>query len=440
VSEVVSGGERRVSEGWRPGPALVRAGLISTVLSAVAVTFGQPALLVLAAPFLLHTVVGLVRRPRRAPVRSSWLDHTSLREGEGTRLTTRLDGIAGAEHAVVALTRTPWTAYQPPSATRGTAVGPGRDVVEVPIALASRRWGRRSTGAGVVAATSEWAAYQWGPHRLDERMLTTLPMPGRFDSAAPVPHPIGLVGNHPARRTGDGSEFASIRPFTPGDRLRRVQWRVSLRTGDLHVTSTVAEEDSSVLLLLDSGTELGESGGIGGKASSLDVAVRAAGAIAEHYLHTGDRVGLRVLGATSGRAVPLGGGNRQLRRLLDTLARVEPGRYGKVDPSRMRLHVGAGTVVVVLSPMLSDQSVASTRMLAGRGLTVVVVDTLPPDLSFAEPRRQIAWRMRLLEREAMLRRVEHSGVPVVTWRGPGTLDEVLRGLGRRARAPRLVAR
>ena len=115
--------------------------------------------------------------------------------------------------------------------------------------------------------------------------------PGLFDSRAASPHPIGLVGQHPARRRGDGSEFESIRPFHPGDRLRRVQWRVVLRTGSLHVTSTVAEEDAGVLLLVDSGVEVGVSGGVGGSASTLDVAVRAAGAVAEHYLIRGDRVG-----------------------------------------------------------------------------------------------------------------------------------------------------
>ena len=113
-----------------------------------------------------------------------------------------------------------------------------------------------------------------------------------------MPHPIGLVGTHQARRPGEGSEFSSIRPFAPGDRLRRVQWRVSLRTGALHVTSTVAEEDSSVLLLVDSGIEVGVGEGLHGRATSLDTAVRAAGAVAEHYLHRGDRVGMRVLGST----------------------------------------------------------------------------------------------------------------------------------------------
>ena len=43
-------------------------------------------------------------------------------------------------------------------------------------------------------------------------------------------------------------------------------------------------------------------------------------------------------------------------------------------------------------------------------------------------------RMRLLEGEALLARVRRAGVPVVSGSGPGTLDVVLRGLGRRARA------
>jgi hypothetical protein len=43
--------------------------------------------------------------------------------------------------------------------------------------------------------------------------------------------------------------------------------------------------------------------------------------------------------------------------------------------------------------------------------------------------------MRSLEREDVLDRVRRAGIPVVPWRGRGTLDEVLRRLGRRATAP-----
>jgi uncharacterized protein (DUF58 family) len=431
-----------VTAGWRPTSTLVRAALASTTFAAAAVALGRPDLLVLATPFLVHTAVVVARRPTRSPRVTSYLEHTAVREGEGTTAVTRLVETGDVEHAVLALVRGPWTAMRPPAGVVGvTAVAPAESL-ELPVPLVSLRWGRRPVGAGAVAATGPWAGRVWGPHPVLASTLSTLPTPGRFDSRAPVPHPIGLVGTHQARRAGSGTEFSSIRPFAPGDRLRRVQWRVSLRTGALHVTSAVAEEDSSVLLIVDSGIEVGASGGVHGTSTSLDVAVRAAGAVAEHYLHRGDRVGVRILGSTIHNAVPIGGGRRHLRRVLDTLARIVPGEHRDADPGRIRYRVPAGSVVVVLSPMLSDQAVAVTRTLASRGLNVVVVDTLPPDVPEHEPdaRRRLAWRMRLLERETLLLRVSRAGVPVVRWRGPGTLDDVLRGLGRRARRPRLAAR
>lgn len=429
-----------VTAGWRPTAALTRAALASTTFAALAVLVGRPDVLVLGIPFLVHAAVVVVRRPARSPRVSSKLEHSAVREGEGTTAVVRLDGAGDVEHAVLSLVRGPWTAMKPPSGVVGATTVAPRGSLELAVPLVSLRWGRRAAGGGGVAATGPWAGRVWGPHPVLASTLSTLPMPGVFDSRAPVPHPIGLVGTHQARRPGEGSEFSSIRPFAPGDRLRRVQWRVSLRTGALHVTTAVAEEDSSVLLIVDSGVEVGVSGGVGGTATSLDVAVRAAGAVAEHYLHRGDRVGLRVLGSTTHNAVPFGGGRRHLRRVLDTLARIVPGEHRDTDPSKIRFRVPAGSVVVILSPMLSDQAVGVTRTLAARGLNIVVVDTLPPDVAIQDRRRMLAWRMRLLERESLLLRVSKAGVPVVPWRGPGTLDDVLRGLGRRARRPRLAAR
>ena len=308
---------------------------------------------------------------------------------------------------------------------------------ELDLAVAGLRWGRRRVGDGLVGGTTPWAGYQWGPVPVETSDLTVLPQPGVFDSRTASPHPIGLVGQHPARRRGDGSEFESIRPFQPGDRLRRVQWRVSLRTGRLHATSTVAEEDASVLLLVDSGVEVGRSGGVRGSSSTLDVAVRASAAVAEHYLIRGDRVGLRVLGGTGRNAVHTAAGRRHLRRVLDTLARVVPGENRDLDPGRMHFDVPAGSIVLVFSPMLSQAPILATTTLAARGLDVVVVDCLPEhvDLDEDDERLALAWRMRLLEREALLARVRRRGIPVVAWRGPGTLDEVLRRLGRRSTRP-----
>jgi hypothetical protein len=79
---------------------------------------------------------------------------------------------------------------------------------------------------------------------------------------------------------------------------------------------------------------------------------------------------------------------------------------------------------------------------ASRGLTTIVVDTLPTHLGADadDPFLTLAWRIRRLDRQDELHRLRTAGVPVVSWHGPGSLDLVLRDLGARARSPRLVRR
>jgi hypothetical protein len=96
----------------------------------------------------------------------------------------------------------------------------------------------------------------------------------------------------------------------------------------------------------------------------------------------------------------------------------------------------------MLSPLASSAALVQAVTLARRGLSVLVVDTLPVDLrgAFADRYLEIAWRIRVLERESELHRITDAGVPVVPWRGPGSLDQVLRDVGRRSVAPRLARR
>ena len=295
----------------------------------------------------------------------------------------------------------------------------------------------------LVAATSRWGGYRWGPQRLPEQSLVALPESARFDSAE-SPHPVGLIGQNRSRRAGSGSEYFSIRRFQPGDRLRRVDWRTTLRTGELHAVGSTALEDSSVLLLLDAVTDVGASGGLDGEASTLDLGVRAASALAAHHTSVGDRVSLRVLGRSS-QALGPGSGLRHQRRLQQLLAQVQPGWPDLLGSRHLRLRIGAGTVVVVLSPLLTPEVTTVLVGLATRGLTVVVVDTLgertlPATAQDPRGAGRVAWRMRLLEREMQVTEVVRRGIPVVPWRGPGTLDEVLRRVARRARLPREVTR
>ena len=128
-----------------------------------------------------------------------------------------------------------------------------------------------------------------------------------------------------------------------------------------------------------------------------------------------------------------------------SLARIRPGRSDDATPGRFRLRATAGTVVLVLTPMLSELIATVDRALARRGL--------PRDRRRHAPRRTprtagrrhrrgrspawpggCGWSSATWSSASLAR----AGCPVVPWRGPGTLDEVLRRLARRAQLPRVV--
>ncbi len=422
---------------WRPTSALARSLTLVGTGIALALILGRPALVVLVAPLLVMGAIALLNKPVHEPTAHTLLGHVQLHEGQGTRSALHVSGDEDAEMVTRVMGQAPYVALHPPEGA--VCFRPGADV---PVELSPRRWGSRMLGSEKVAMMSRWSGYRWGPISMPPREMFVLPTLTHLRSIGEAPQPIGLIGAHRSRRDGDGSEFSSIRAFHSGDRLRRINWRVSLRQGALHVESTRAEEDAAVLLIVDAIADFGFSEGVGGLESSLDVTVRAAAALAEQYLQGGDRVSLRVL-SPAGEYAGYGTGTSHLRRILGLLARVRPGLPRDVAIDQIDFRTTAGTVVVVLSPMLSEDLASATVRLVRRGLPVIVVDPLPSgttpeawpdsDSRIAE----LAWRMRLIDRSDLLAALASAGCPVVPWNGPRTLEEVLRRLARRTQLPRV---
>lgn len=421
--------------------SLARASAVAALGLGLGLVFGDPVVVVLAAPFLPLAALGLVLKPRSAPVIAARLDHAFLHEGQGTHNRLVVDDLAGTEHVTRIAVAVPHVAMHPAHGRLGGLVSGPEDLPVVD--MSPRRWGRRVLGEEQVALTSAWGGYRWGPVLMAGDQMRVLPQTAAYDSRAEAPQPLGLVGAHRSRRLGGGSEFAGIRGFQSGDRMRRINWRVSLRTGSLHVVTARAEEDAGVLLVVDALADHGRSGGLDGVDSSMDITVRAAAALAEHHAHQGDRVGLRVVGP-AGETVGFGSGRRHLRMLLGRLAGLQVGdlRHG----TDLSFRATAGTVVMVLSPMLSPEVGTATATLVRRGLPVMVIDTLPPGAAPAvmegtdDVVADLAWRMRRIERDEVLAKLASMGCPVVAWRGPGTVDDVMRRLARRAQLPQVRVR
>jgi uncharacterized protein (DUF58 family) len=97
-----------------------------------------------------------------------------------------------------------------------------------------------------------------------------------------------LAGNHASRLRGRGLSFDELRRYIPGDDLRHLDWRASLRFGKPFVRTFTEERDRPTLLLVDQRMNMY----FGSKRSFKSVTAAELAALSAWIaLHAGDRVG-----------------------------------------------------------------------------------------------------------------------------------------------------
>jgi uncharacterized protein (DUF58 family) len=429
------------SHDWHPTRALGRAVILCGILIIGAVLFGRIDLAIVAVPFAGSVAWGLSRRP--TTVLGLRLATREEYATEGSELTTTLrlsnrDSV-GYDLAVARTQHSRWLDL----AAEGSDGKRDRPVVaalnrgeaaEVVLTGPARRWGRHSIGPAAAVAVAGGGLLACRAVVTGSLGFKVFPVTEAFAADEAMPRAAGLVGQHRSRRPGEGGELAGVRIFGPGDRLRRIDWRTTLRTRQLHVARTLSDRDAEVVLVLDVLTEAGQSGGIGKAASVVDVTVRASAAIAEHYLALGDRVSLVEYGGSDRRLRPASGRRQYmmiLEWLLDCAARQAALVAGQ---SRMSAAVSPNALVVVMTPLLDDRAADMIAGLARAGRFVVTVDTLPADIrpDSASPWTHAAFGIWRLERDNTIGQLREHGVPVVAWAGAGSLDLVLRDVARMA--------
>ncbi len=429
---------------WAPTRAFGRTVLVVGLLLVMAVVLGRADLVVLAAPFAMGAALGIWRRPSRLPLVQAWLGADFI--GEGGQVPARLS-VANPDELrydllVLRTAISPWLVVPHGDRPYVTSVSPGT-TAELDLTATAVRWGRPALGPAVAHAVAADGLLASEVAVSRAARIKVYPVTDPFEAADSMPRAAGLVGVHRSRRPGEGGELAGLRRFAPGDRLRRIDWRVTLRTRELHVAATLSDRDAEVVLVLDVLHEAGRSGGLHGARSVLDTTVRAAAGIAEHYLHRGDRVSMIEFGFQA-RRLRAGSGRRQYHAVLEWLLGVSITDGGFAPPAdAFGLEtVSANALVVMLTPLLDGRATALLARFARAGRFVVGVDTLPPNLtpSGMGEWAAAAWRLWRLERTNTVEQLREHGVPVVAWAGPGSLDEVLQQVSRMASSPKAVLR
>jgi uncharacterized protein (DUF58 family) len=132
-----------------------------------------------------------------------------------------------------------------------------------------------------------------------------------------------LAGDYRSVLLGQGSELALVRPYVPGDDVRRMDWNVTARTNEPHVRVDLAERVLVTWLVLDVSPSM-EFGTADRR--KADVAEGVAIAIGHLATRRGNRLGVLTFGDGEPHALPPRQGRLGLIGLLTSLKRDPPKR------------------------------------------------------------------------------------------------------------------
>jgi uncharacterized protein (DUF58 family) len=409
------------------------AGLAALGLLAALAT-RRPELAVIAAPFAVYAAIGLLLAQRPRLEAEVELEAERVLEGDELEVRVTLAAEIVAERLEVLL-------QLPRELVLIDGVNPVQlrladgERRELTFRLRCARWGAFRVGRVFLRAHD---AFGFFAHELTLDRREPLKVYPSEEYVRELLKPLEtqvFAGNHVAREKGEGIEFADLRPFVPGDRIRHVNWRASARRGELWINEHHAERNADVVLLLDSFAEARRD-----DRSTLDPALRAAGTLAARYLQQKDRVGFVTFGGILNWLLPTTGAV-QLYRIVDAMLDTQIVlSYAWRDIGTVpRRTLPPQALVIALTPLLDDRSEAALLDLRGRGFDLVVVEISPLSL-LPDPRGQVGqladrlWRLR---RDAVRGRFERAGIPVAVWGDETSLAAALEEVSayrRRARA------
>ena len=398
----------------------LRAYLTLTAVATLAgLATGRPELVALAAPFAAYVALGLVLgRVPEVTVRPT-IPAQRVLEGDAVPVTVEVEAGSDIERLELELEpgRGLTSIGSSPRIAARLEAGERRQLRPT---LRTERWGPHRVGVLSCRAADRFALidYEFPPSRLGA--MRVFP---RIETLGAMIEPLELqatTGNRVSRERGDGIEFAEVRPFVPGDRVRRVNWRVTARRGVPYVSERHPERNADVILFLDTFAEVSDPTG-----STLELAVRAAASVAAGYLARRDRVGVVGFGgAVTGLRPSFG--SAQLYRILDVLIGSQVTfTYTHRDISIVpRQMLPPKALVVAVTPLVDERSMRALFDLRARGFDLAVIEISPVPFTEPGPLRAdaLAHRLWLLRRAAVRTQFERFGVPVTEWHGEQPLQ------------------
>ncbi len=241
------------------------------------------------------------------------------------------------------------------------------------------------------------------------------------------------AGPNLSRKAGSGSDFWGVREYRSGDSLRQINWSLTARHPQKLFTNEYEREEIADFGLILDARRLTKSKAL--EESLFEYSVSAAATLSKNFLRNGNRVSLLVFGESILTAFP-GYGKQQLNLLLWNLARTKMGGnlpFSYLENFPIRLFP-ARSLVILFSPV-DSRDIETYARLRAFGYEVLLISPDPVDfITRALPQNQInalASRAARVERVVLLKQLLKLGVNVIDWQVNQPLELHLQKTARR---------
>jgi uncharacterized protein (DUF58 family) len=199
-----------------------------------------------------------------------------------------------------------------------------------------------------------------------------------------------LAGQYVSVFRGQGIEFDEVRPYTPGDDVRTIDWNVTARMGQPFIKRFVEERQLTIQLVADVSTSMVFGSG---ERSKRDAMAELCALLAFSAIRNDDKVGLTLFHGQVEHHIPARKGQRHVLRVIREIVQHEGSEPTKTSrhtlrPPQQSTDVGAAmdfllsivkrrAVVFVLSDFLDD-GYLKRMQTANRKHDVIAVHIVDP--------------------------------------------------------------
>lgn len=186
-----------------------------------------------------------------------------------------------------------------------------------------------------------------------------------------------MAGQYRSVFKGRGMDFDEVRPYEPGDEVRRIDWNVTARTGVVHIKKYIEERELTVLLVVDVSAS-GQTGSVA--QSKRETAAELAAVLAFSAILNNDKVGLLLFTDKTERYISPRKGRQHVLAIIDLiLTHKSKSRGTSITGALNRIyHAHARKAVIFLLSDFMDQDYERALKVVGRKHDLIAVPITDP--------------------------------------------------------------